>query len=419
MDDKKDRGLKGRNHKLLRRQLSVIFRDNFMKVSNNIKESKNLSAKSGGSFDPLRNKGFYKWGNGRLYGRIAAGVLIFLTLFISGCNENSFISKKDKQEQAVEKIKDGKDTEEIKSKIIQEDGGTGFQEIGSKDIEEKEAQKRTPSSSLFTPYPEDYEPESSADESVFKGDEFYKKGKFQEAMKLYEQAATETPLDYAFVRIGDIYLRWGKYEKADEAFLKAVKINPNNAAAWFGHADMLLEEGKIKESLEALNKVLQIDPDFYMAYTSMGDVYVELEQWDKAEEMFNKSLEIDPRQKPPDTFIGLGDLYLRTQRFQKAYENYKISIEKDPFDIDGYLGAANSLLGLQQYDQAEKYFLKAIGLHPKHLEAKLSFARFYMGMERLEEAQALLEEIKKDFGDEDEDVKMTWDRLKKLKAKNK
>lgn len=109
---------------------------------------------------------------------------------------------------------------------------------------------------------------------------YMEKGKFEDAVKMYEKAIKIQPDDkvtaflikdtrgrlengdkaYGFYSDGyDLYEK-GNLDDALKLYKKAVDANPKFADAHFWIARILLEQGKFKQSVEEWDKVLELDP---------------------------------------------------------------------------------------------------------------------------------------------------------------
>jgi tetratricopeptide (TPR) repeat protein len=62
-----------------------------------------------------------------------------------------------------------------------------------------------------------------------------------------------------------------KHDGANEAYSKALEIDPFNAYAWYAKKDFLRELGLLNESEEAFHKSLEIDLLDAEAWTSKSD----------------------------------------------------------------------------------------------------------------------------------------------------
>jgi len=153
-----------------------------------------------------------------------------------------------------------------------------------------------------------------------------------------------------YIGLGKIYEYRGSYKKAEEYFLKALKLKQEE----------------------------DVDP---LAYTSLleliGDLYLTLNEFEKAEEYLQSSLEIKKKKlkkNDPEILLLLNELgYLNQDRglYKKAEDYFLESLEiakenENEFDLQVsyfYLGSFYKKIGL--LDKAEYYYLNALSIREK------------------------------------------------------
>ncbi len=55
-----------------------------------------------------------------------------------------------------------------------------------------------------------------------------------------------------------------KYNEAMESYDRAIKIDPNNAYAWYNKGNALYALGKYNEAMESYDRAIKIDPNYAM-----------------------------------------------------------------------------------------------------------------------------------------------------------
>ena len=130
---------------------------------------------------------------------------------------------------------------------------------------------------------------------------FYKNSKkYEEAIKYYTKVIntaddiSEIKSDL-FYRRGGSYERIGKYEKADDDLLNALKIDPDDAYILNYLAYSWLERDyKIKEAIEMLEKAYSLKSDDPYIIDSIGWAYFLNEEYFEAEKFLKRAVEIMP-----------------------------------------------------------------------------------------------------------------------------
>ena len=104
--------------------------------------------------------------------------------------------------------------------------------------------------------------------------------KYAEAARVYEDVILESADDdEAYLLLGHTQLLSGEYEKAGQAFMNAVYINPANAS----------------EIPRFYGNILMENPQDDAAYAHLGFAYWTLGEKDAAKEAFEAALEINPQ----------------------------------------------------------------------------------------------------------------------------
>lgn len=105
-----------------------------------------------------------------------------------------------------------------------------------------------------------------------------------------------------------------KYIEAEDAFVKAVELDPESASAWNGLGWSRFNQGEGAEAEEAFSKCMKLDPEHAAALNGLGQVYLSQRQYDKAEAPLLKSAELNT----PAAWFGLTRLYLLQGKFDEA-----------------------------------------------------------------------------------------------------
>jgi stress-induced-phosphoprotein 1 len=100
-----------------------------------------------------------------------------------------------------------------------------------------------------------------AEEHRLKGNEHFKKGKWPDALKEYEEAEKRDP--------------------------KNIKVIGNKALCYLKLMEPML-------SIKECDKCLKLDPKFVKAWERKGKCHSMMKEYDKASKAFAKGLEIDP-----------------------------------------------------------------------------------------------------------------------------
>jgi tetratricopeptide (TPR) repeat protein len=118
--------------------------------------------------------------------------------------------------------------------------------------------------------------------------------KSDEAIKLLETATAHSPSPVLYDLLGDAYTQTKDYTKAEEAYRKAVELDPSELSHLRGLGQTLLSEEKYPEALTVYQKLADVMPDDADVYLRIAQIYRELHQLDKAEENLVKARQYAP-----------------------------------------------------------------------------------------------------------------------------
>ena len=99
--------------------------------------------------------------------------------------------------------------------------------------------------------------------------------------------------DLAWTILGNMYQDLDDYEKAQNAYDKAVKINPRRVEALTGLGVLHRKNGNNEEAMRAYEKSVAINPEYAQAYSSMVTIALMQHEDQKALEYGEKAYQLD------------------------------------------------------------------------------------------------------------------------------
>jgi len=159
----------------------------------------------------------------------------------------------------------------------------------------------------------------------------------QEAMPKAKAAAMKAielddGLAEAWASLGAV--RWWfdwDWNGAEEAYQRAIALNPNYANAHDGYAMMLSARGRFDEATEQLRKAADLDPLSLIIAVHAGWPFYFARDYDAAIRRFRKALELDERFIPADGWLGMA---LGQQgRYAEAVDAFTRALEVDRVPI--------------------------------------------------------------------------------------
>ena len=179
-----------------------------------------------------------------------------------------------------------------------------------------------------------------------------------QAEEAFKKAIELNPKDNrASIELGWSYRNQGKYSQAEEAFKKAIELNPRNDMAYLFLGWIYLEDDKRAQAEEAFEKAIELNPGNDTAYTSLGRIYRNQGKYSQAEEAFKKAIELNPRNDV--AYLFLGWIYLEENNRLQAEESFKKAIELNPKNDKLYAGLAVAYKEIGRYESAQECYKKA------------------------------------------------------------
>lgn len=122
----------------------------------------------------------------------------------------------------------------------------------------------------------------------------------------------------ALNNVGGVHFVLREYGPAEEAFRRAVDINPEYADALVNLGSATLERARhqidlearregMEECIDLYKRALAIRPNHYQAHGNIGVAYQDLGQYDEARQSYERAIYLNPRDY--NTYKNLGNLY--------------------------------------------------------------------------------------------------------------
>ncbi len=162
---------------------------------------------------------------------------------------------------------------------------------------------------------------------------------FPFAREAAEKAMSLDPrLAEGYASMAEYYHYYEKdWERAEEFYLKANRLNPNYSSARHWYAWSLLSSGRFDEALEQIEVAQQIDPSSLVLSTSRGLPFYFKREFDKAIRQFEMVLDIDPHLAYARCFYG--SALVHSGDHDHAIREFEMLAEDEPIQqVIGLLG---------------------------------------------------------------------------------
>jgi tetratricopeptide (TPR) repeat protein len=128
-----------------------------------------------------------------------------------------------------------------------------------------------------------------------KGYALSSQGKYDEAIKAYDEAIRIDPKSFAaWTNKGDALNAQGKYDEAIKTYDEAIKLDPNIAIAWNNKGTALSNQGNYDEAIKAIDEAIRLDPKSAMAWNNKGTALSNQGNYDEAIKAIDVAIRLDP-----------------------------------------------------------------------------------------------------------------------------
>jgi superkiller protein 3 len=215
---------------------------------------------------------------------------------------------------------------------------------------------------------------SVADTTLYKTNDWVNLGQialaqkgFDRAEELFDKAIKMEPGNPdAYAAKGKLFLAPGR-SKPDSAavyYQKALEINPNSLVARLNLAVAFLQLRRSADAKQELRAVITQSPNSAPAYIYLGQALVMSDSLGAALTAYRKAMDIDPKSAP--ALRGAGFVYLKRGEYAQAETALTKATEVDPRSADGWASLGSAQAGLRKIDDGIKSFEKALEISPNH-----------------------------------------------------
>ena len=120
----------------------------------------------------------------------------------------------------------------------------------------------------------------------------------------------------------------GQYQKAEQQFQTALKINPGDFMSYLGLGSVYYQMQEFTQAINNYKKSLAINPYFYKAHFNLGIIYKEMGKRQEAEDEFKKVLKLWPEDCA--AHYNLGRIYQEKGLIGAALKEYEQALKIEP-----------------------------------------------------------------------------------------
>ena len=209
----------------------------------------------------------------------------------------------------------------------------------------------------------------------------------------------------------DSWIMLGRLEKvaqnsvdAQNAYKKALEIDPDNEDALTGLAMVYADLGDSTAAADLLKKLAAKNPT-PRSLQALAAAYEQMREYSLAAETLKRTLEMNPPNAVDLKHSMAADLR-KAQKFQEALSVYQDLVTEEPNDAESYLRMSNIYTQLRDFPKARAAEDKARAIEPNNLEVRYNDVSILESEGKTPEAIQSLKEIldttaKKNYSRED------------------
>ena len=222
-----------------------------------------------------------------------------------------------------------------------------------------------------------------------RGQEFYDKGDFARArLELRSALQIDSKQAHAWFLLANIAEKQQDWQKAFNAYSKAVELDPQNAEARVKKGALLLAANSPDDALAEAQAVLAADPTDAAALTLRGSVRKRQGDLDAAVADATAALQQDPLQR--DALALLAGIRVEQENFQEARHLLQKATQAHPKDVPLKLALAGVLEKLGDTAEVQYVLEQLVESQPKELSHRVRLAQYLTSTGQTEAAEKTL-----------------------------
>ena len=179
-----------------------------------------------------------------------------------------------------------------------------------------------------------------------------------------------------FLNLGIQCTENGLWKEAEEAFCKALELNPNYAHAYSNLGFVLQQTRRFTEAEACLRKALALDAKMISAYNNLSLLLMDTRRWDEAEKVLRQAVQLSP--KTAELHNNLGSVYQETGRSRQAEASFRQAIKANASFAEAHYNLGCLFKSLGRLEAAEEALRRAIKWRPQYTDALFALATLYL-----------------------------------------
>ncbi len=191
-------------------------------------------------------------------------------------------------------------------------------------------------------------------------------------LQLEERVARAPGDAEAWFNLGILSRDRGEYDRAEDFFKRALKLNPNDSLASVELGLLSRNRGDLDGAAEWYRRAVEADPSSINAHFNLGNWARDVERYAEAESEYHRVLGLQPDHY--GALINTGYVYEQQVRYVEALQCYKQALTLHPRRAGTYVNVGNLLKELNDIPGAIAAYNASLRLEPNAPEAHHSLA---------------------------------------------
>jgi tetratricopeptide (TPR) repeat protein len=172
--------------------------------------------------------------------------------------------------------------------------------------------------------------------------------------------------------LGQLNAREKKWTEAEKEFETAIRLDPSNPTMLSAYADFLVARQQTQKALARVQQFVDANPNNAQGRLILGAVRNDSKNTSAAQAEFERAIQIDP--KNIQGYLRLGGLYQQENQTEAAIGQYQKALDLQPKSATLITMVGNLYLDKNDVETARKYYARALEIDPDAVMANANMA---------------------------------------------
>lgn len=226
--------------------------------------------------------------------------------------------------------------------------------------------------------------DARAETFLLQGEEAFQRGAYQRALALADSAEKYEP-DVAVIPFfrGSVYTALNQFDTAQEAYRKAVELDPDYPEARLRMGNNAVQLGNLREALLLYEEEEEVAPSSAL-YVRMGRTYAELGVADSARMAYEKAVALDSNNA--NAHMMFGQFLEEAGEIEAALVHSRKALELQPEHPNYQFAVGAQLYQAGHLEEAAEYLKRAADARLLHYPAQYNLGQVLTRLDREDEA---------------------------------